>query len=109
MKAMKVSKYKARLAYAFGMATVVWPALAHATIGGGTMPWDPTLVKLQDDMQGTVAHTIVTAAVIGTGLMWGVSEHGTGIRKVSGVAFGGALALGAATFMNAAFGAGALF
>src|SRR5712691_4427592 len=69
--------------------------------------WDPTLATLQADMQGPVAHTITTAAVIGTGLMWGVSEHGTGIRKVSGVAFGGALALGATVFMNAAFGAAA--
>ena len=35
--------------------------------------------------------------------------YGTGIRKASGVAFGGALALGATAFMTAAFGAGALF
>lgn len=64
-------------AYACGMATVVWPAMALAATGGaaGTMPWDPTLTAIQTDMQGTVAHTIVTAAVIGAGLMWGVSEH----------------------------------
>jgi type IV secretion system protein TrbC len=105
----QTNKWMRRAGYGLGMATIVWPAMAIAAVAGGTMPWDPTLTALQTDMQGPVAHTITTAAVIGTGLMWGVSEHGTGIRKVSGVAFGGALALGATVFMNAAFGAGALF
>ncbi len=110
MKVTKqLNKWLVRTNYGLGMVTVVWPAMAFAVVGAGTMPWDPTLATLQADMQGPVAHTITTAAVIGTGLMWGVSEHGTGIRKVSGVAFGGALALGATVFMNAAFGAGALF
>ncbi len=112
MKVTKhLTKWYAQAGYALGMITVVYPAMAYAAIGGGggTYPWDPTLTSLQADMQGPVAHTIVTAAVIGTGLMWGVSEHGTGIRKVSGVAFGGALALGATTFMNTAFAGGALF
>ena len=80
-----------------------------AAVGGGTLPWDATLTTLQTDLQGTVAHSITTAAVIGTGIMWGVSEHGTGIRKMSAVAFGGAAALGATTVMTTLFGAGALF
>jgi hypothetical protein len=35
--------------------------------------------------------------------------YGTGIRKLSSVAFGGACAMGAATAMTTLFGAGALF
>lgn len=59
---------------------------------------------------GPVAHAITTAAIIGTGLMWSVSEHGTGVRKMSAVAFGGAAALGAATLMTTLFPlGGALF
>ena len=35
--------------------------------------------------------------------------YGTGIRKLSAVAFGGACAIGATAVMNGLFGAGALF
>jgi type IV secretory pathway VirB2 component (pilin) len=99
----------ARTSYAFGMVTIVWPAMAYATTSAATLPWDATLTTLQNDIGGPVAKAITTAAVVGTGIMWGVSEHGTGIRKASAVAFGGATALGATTFMSSLFGTGALF
>jgi len=102
-------KWITRASYGLGMVTIVWPAMAYAAIGGGILPWDQTLTTLEQDMQGPVAHTITTAAVIGTGILWGVSEHGTGIRKMSAVAFGGASAIGATTVMTALFGGGALF
>jgi type IV secretory pathway VirB2 component (pilin) len=105
----RLKKWMARASYAIGMVTIVWPALAYATTAGGTLPWDPTLTTLSTDMQGPVATSVVTMSVIGTGLLWGTSEHGTGIRKLSSVAFGGALGMGGATAMNALFGAGALF
>ena len=46
----------------------------------------------------------------GTGLTWAFSEHGTGVRKMSSLAFGGAAALGATQLMTALFplGGGAL-
>jgi type IV secretory pathway VirB2 component (pilin) len=106
----RVRKWMARASYAFGMVTIVWPAMAYATTAaGGILPWDQTLTTLQNDLQGPVAHSITTAAVIGTGIMWGVSEHGTGIRKMSSVAFGGAAALGATTVMTSLFTGAALF
>ena len=100
-----------RLMAAFTTATVLWPALAYAGLaGGGVMPWDPTLTMLQNDLQGNVAHTIVGAGIIGTGFMWQHSDHGTGVRKLSGTVFGGALALGGYTAMTTLFpAAGALF
>jgi type IV secretion system protein VirB2 len=65
---------------------------------------------LETDLQGTVAHAVTTAAIIGTGISWAISEHGTGVRKMLGIAFGGAAALGATTLMTALFSAaGALF
>ena len=71
-----VTKRLKRLKYAVGMITIVWPALAHAAVtGGGTLPWESTLNTLETSLQGPVAHTVTTAAVIGTGIMWGVSEH----------------------------------
>ena len=104
-------KWRSHLGYAFGIATIVWPAQAFAAVtGGGTLPWDTPLTTLQNDLQGTVAHAVTTAAVIGTGILWSVSEHGTGVRKMSSLAFGGACALGATQLMTALFPlGGALF
>ena len=73
-------------------------------------PMDQPLTTLQTDLQGPVAHSITTAAIIGAGLTWAFSEHGTGARKMSALAFGGAAALGATQLMTAVFPfAGALF
>ncbi|MGH7812391.1 MAG: TrbC/VirB2 family protein [Candidatus Binataceae bacterium] len=105
-----IAKWAARVGAAYTVATIVWPVRAFAAVGGGTLPWDAPLTALQTDLQGPVAHAITTAAVIGTGLMWAVSEHGTGVRKMSSLAFGGACALGATQVMTTLFPmAGALF
>src|SRR5271155_3878059 len=104
-------KWAPRLGYGFGILTIALPARAFAAVtGAGVLPWDAPLNTLQTDLQGPVAHTITTAAIIGAGLTWAFSEHGTGARKISALAFGGAAALGAATLMTAIFPfAGALF
>ncbi len=99
-----------RLGYAFGALAIALPARVYAATVGGVLPWDMPLTTLQNDLQGTVAHAIVTAAIIGTGITWSVSEHGTGVRKMSAVAFGGAAALGATQLMTTLFPlGGALF
>jgi len=113
MKGLKQSfpRWSARLGYAFGVLTIALPARALAAVaGGGILPWDQPLTTLQNDLQGPVAHAVTTAAIIGTGIMWSVSEHGTGVRKMSAVAFGGAAALGATSLMTTLFPlGGALF
>src|SRR5216684_3717543 len=101
------AKWAARLGYTFGVLTIALPARAFAATAGGVLPWDQPLNTLQNDLQGTVAHAIVTAAIIGTGITWSVSEHGTGVRKMSAVAFGGAAALGATQLMTTLFPLGA--
>jgi type IV secretory pathway VirB2 component (pilin) len=100
-----------QLGYAFAVVTIAWPAQAFAAVAaGGALPWDGPLTTLQNDLQGPVAHAITTAAVIGTGIMWSVSEHGTGVRKMSSLAFGGSCALGATQLMTTLFPlGGALF
>ena len=104
-------RWSARFGYAVGILTIALPARALAAVaGGGALPWDTPLTTLQNDLQGPVAHAVTTAAIIGTGIMWSVSEHGTGVRKMSAVAFGGAAALGATTLMTTLFPlGGALF
>ena len=91
------------IGYAYGIVTIAWPAQALATTGIGVLPWDAPLATIQGDLQGTVAHAATTIAVIGCGLTWTFSEHGTGARKMSAVALGGAAALGATQLMTALF------
>jgi type IV secretory pathway VirB2 component (pilin) len=103
-------RWAARLSYAFGIITIVWPAQAFAATVGGVLPWDMPLMTLQTDLQGPVAHAVTTAAIIGTGILWSVTEHGTGVRKMSALAFGGSCALGATQLMTTLFPmGGALF
>jgi type IV secretory pathway VirB2 component (pilin) len=106
----KLSKWTTRLSCAFGIVTIVWPAQALAATAGGMLPWDVPLMTLQTDLQGPVAHAVTTAAIIGTGILWSVTEHGTGVRKMSALAFGGSCALGATQLMTTLFPmGGALF
>ncbi|MBF6571674.1 MAG: TrbC/VirB2 family protein [Candidatus Binataceae bacterium] len=86
-----------KLGYAIAVVTILWPAQALATTGIGVLPWDAPLATIQGDLQGTVAHAATTIAVIGCGLTWTFSEHGTGARKMS------AAALGATQLMTALF------
>jgi type IV secretory pathway VirB2 component (pilin) len=73
---VKVTKrFNKWLTYAAGVAAAGWPAWAYALTSHATLPWDATLTTLQNDIGGPVALAITTAAVIGTGIMWGVSEH----------------------------------
>ncbi len=98
-----VSSWTSKLGYAVTVATILWPAQALATTGIGVLPWDAPLATIQGDLQGTVAHAATTIAVIASGLTWTFSEHGTGARKMSAVALGGAAALGATQLMTALF------
>ena len=103
-------KWIARIAYAYGIVTIAWPLKAFAAVAGGVLPWDLPLTTLQTDLQGPVAHAVTTAAIIGAGIMWSVTEHGTGVRKMSALAFGGSCALGATQLMTTLFPmGGALF
>ena len=103
-------RWTRRLSYSFGIITIAWPAQVFAATAGGVLPWDMPLMTLQTDLQGPVAHAVTTAAIIGAGIMWSVSEHGTGVRKMSALAFGGSCALGATQLMTTLFPmGGALF
>ena len=82
---------------------------AGAAAIGPPMPWDGPLLMILASLRGTVAHVLITVAVIVTGLVFAFTEHGSGARRLFGVAFGGALALGALSFMTAVGWAGATF
>ena len=91
------------------LCVVVGADAAFATPAGAAMPWDTPLTNLLNNLQGTVARIAITVAIVLTGLIFAFGEAGSGLRKVMGIAFGGALALGALTFMTALGWVGAAF
>jgi type IV secretory pathway VirB2 component (pilin) len=74
---------------------------AQAATTGPAMPWDTPLERIRDSLSGTVAHIVITVAIILTGILFALGEEGSGMRRVAGIALGGSLALGAITFMTA--------
>ncbi len=90
-------------------ATVALVNDTAAATSGPAMPWDGPLQTIMNSLSGTVAHVLITVAVIVTGLVFAFTEHGSGARRLFGVAFGGAIALGALSFMTAVGWAGATF
>ncbi len=91
------------------IAVLVGADPALATPAGSAMPWDTPLTNLLNNLQGTVARIAITIAIVLTGLIFAFGEAGSGLRKVMGIAFGGALALGALAFMTALGWVGASF
>lgn len=104
-------KWAPRLGYGVSLLSITLPARAFAAVAGsGELTWDMPLNTFQTDLQGTAAHAVTVAAIIGTGITWVVSKDATGVRKMSAIAFGGAAAVGSMTLMTALFpAAGALF
>ena len=99
-----MSRIYRRILQIWTCVVVLAPIEVYAAVAaGGALPWDMPLNTLQTDLQGPVAHAVTTAAIIGTGLTWAFSEHGTGVRKLSSMAFGGAAALGATQLMTTLF------
>jgi len=90
-----------RIALLTTLLSVGFAEAAGATPSGASMPWDAPLTTLLDNLQGTVARVLVTVAVVITGLLFAFGEAGGAFRRVFGIAFGGALALGALTAMSA--------
>jgi type IV secretory pathway VirB2 component (pilin) len=83
--------------------------LAHAATpgaGGSGLPWEAPLDTILQSVQGPVARVFILIAVIVTGLGMAFGEHGSGFKKVMGIAFGGAIVIGAVAFLTTLFGAG---
>ena len=83
-------------------------APAAFAAGGDPMPWDGPLTALMNNLAGPTARVLVTIAVVGCGLMWAFTRNDEGLKKLGQIAFGGAIAMGAATLMASLGFAGAV-
>lgn len=73
---------------------------AHAQ----AMPWENPLQQLLASLQGPTAQTIIVGAIIIAGLALCVGEAGSFFRRAMSAVFGGAVAIGAATWAPTLFG-----
>jgi type IV secretion system protein VirB2 len=85
---------------------VTSPAMASSPSSTGSgLPWEDALDKILTSVQGPVARALILISVIVTGLGLAFGEHGSGMKKVMGIAFGGAVVIGATSFVSTLFGA----
>ena len=86
---------------------MVWSADAYA--GGSGMPWESTLDKILQSLQGPVARFAGIVAIVITGLMFALGEGGGWFKRALGIAFGLSVAFAATTFVGQlGFAGGAL-
>jgi type IV secretion system protein VirB2 len=82
-------------------AVVLFAPDVMATGGGANaMPWESTLTKILDSLQGPVARFAGIAAIVVTGLMFALGEGGGWFKRGLGIAFGLSLAFSATSFID---------
>nr|WDE72638.1 Conjugative transfer protein TrbC [Cupriavidus gilardii] len=78
---------------------------ASPNSSGSGMPWEGPIDKILNSIQGPVARAFLIISIIVTGLMMAFGEHGSGFRKVMGIAFGGSIVVMVVSFVSSLFGA----
>ena len=77
------------------MAVLLWPLLAYAQ----QSPWERAASNLAFTFTGPLARSLALVSIVIGGLMFMFGEGGAK-RQISGIVFGGGLALFAAQFMT---------
>ena len=82
------------------VGSLVTPSFAMAQ----SMPWESPLQQLLASLQGPTAQAIIIAAIIIAGLALCIGEAGSFFRRAMAAVFGGAIAVGASTWVPTLFG-----
>jgi type IV secretory pathway VirB2 component (pilin) len=84
-----------------GSLVALRPSLCWATTG--ELPWDQTLIALQDILIGPVAHAMIVLAFIGAGILYAVGGYDKQAGRLAASGIAGCLALGAIRLLNFVF------
>ncbi len=84
-----------------GSLAALRPSACWATTGA--LPWDQTLVTVQDILVGPVAHAAIALAFIGAGLLYAVGGCDKQAGRFAASGIGGCLALSAIRLLNFVF------
>lgn len=77
------------------------PSISHAQ----AMPWESPLRRVLGSIQGPTLTILLTLAIIVSGLAFALGEAGGFWRRMAGIVFGGAVAVGAASLVTTLFNA----
>lgn len=103
---MKIATTLKNLVATVAVTVLAAPAMAASPSAGGSgMPWEGPLNQILASIQGPVARVFILLAIIATGIGMAFGEHGSGFKKVMGIAFGGSIVIGAIGFVSTLFGA----
>ena len=80
---------------AIAIAVLLWPMIAFAQLS----PWERAAANLEFTFTGPLARSLALVSIVIGGLMFMFGEGGAK-RQISGIVFGGGLALFAAQFMT---------
>ena len=101
MRKNKITRSELRTAItSMVLVSLFYAANVHAQ----AMPWENPLQQLLASLQGPTAQTIIVGAIIIAGLALCVGEAGSFFRRAMSAVFGGAVAIGAATWAPTLFG-----
>lgn len=81
-----------------GIVMFAMSSTAHATSTG--MPWEGTLTKILDSLQGPIAQFIGVLAIVITGGAFALGEGGQMFKRGMGVAFGLSVAFAATSIVS---------
>ena len=89
-----VVRFTRRVSVMVFTALLLWPTLAFAQ-----SPWERAASNLEQTFTGPLARSLALVAIVIGGLMFMFGEGGAK-RQISGIVFGGGLALFAAQFLT---------
>lgn len=89
------------LSFAVVVLALATATQASASSTGPAMPWDSAISALADNLTGTVAKGVVLIATAIAGIVWALTDHGTGLKRISQVALAGGVCAFAAQFITA--------
>ena len=89
--------YRYLFSFVFSMG-ILYPS---CLLAAPRMPWDDSLMVVQNSLTGTTAHILIIIAIAMSGLLWALGEQGSMIQKAGKIIFGGSIATGAVSICAA--------
>jgi type IV secretory pathway VirB2 component (pilin) len=104
IKLIKEIKEIKKLIFRKGIKEVIHLLLlfsSTSSFAAPRMPWDDSLLVIQQALTGTTAHIIIIIAIALSGLMWAIGDQGSLVQKAGKVIFGGTIATSAVSICTA--------
>jgi type IV secretory pathway VirB2 component (pilin) len=99
VRATSFTRTAIRLVAIMAVSLLLFPAVTFAQQQAASSPWERAAANLEATFTGPLARSLALVAIVLGGLMFMFGEGGAK-RQISGIVFGGGLALFAAQFLS---------